>query len=570
MLESLTIRKIALIDDVTIHFHNGMQVMTGETGAGKSIVVDSVNLILGGRAEKEMIRSGYDKASVEAVFNVSENTGIKQFMEQEEIEFDGQTVTIFREISISGKNTCRICGVLIPVSKLKELAVMLMDLHGQSEHQFLNDPDKQLAFLDQTGDDRHRMLMSRTAEACSFFLENHKAYAGLVKQNRNREERLNTLEQDLKELRKARIQTGEAKQLLEKRKSMAGNRKKYEAMTEIREKIAGETGNESCLSCIRDASERMKTIAADDPSILEISERCETLYFELEDIAYQISILADRTEFDPEILEKTDKRLEMIQHLERKYGKDADEIPEMIVRMETEYKELTELEDRVSTMAAEHKRLLSQYRKAAGELSDSRRCLASAFEKNMMKELQDVGMENTLFQIRFMENETGRPLMPSAAGDDHIEFMISPNPGEPPKPMAKIASGGELSRLMLAVKTLESAHSGVEAMVFDEIDTGISGRMAQIVAEKMIAISRERQVICVTHLPQIAAAADYHFLVTKGVKDNRTVTSVNELEKTQRTEEIGRMISGADGMNEKARAYASGMIRAAEALKIKT
>ena len=237
--------------------------------------------------------------------------------------------------------------------------------------------------------------------------------------------------------------------------------------------------------------------------------------------------------------------------------------------MEEEYLYLTEMEDRISLMSAEHKRLLSAYRNTARELTASRKKLASVFEERMMKELSDLGMENTVFRVEFLPNESGRPLMPTPLGDDRIVFMISPNPGEPLKPLAKIASGGELSRLMLAVKTLESSHTGVESMVFDEIDTGISGRMAQVVAEKMITISRERQVICVTHLPQIAAAADYHYLVSKSVSDGRTQTYVKELDRTGRTGEISRMISGADGVTAESETYAASLLQAADEMKKK-
>ena len=569
MLESLTIRRVALIDDVTIQFHDGMQVLTGETGAGKSIVVDSVNLILGGRAERDMIRAGSEKASVEAVFNVTGNTQIGEFLSKEQIEYDGQSVSVYREISAGGKNICRVCGVLFPVSRLKELAVMMMDLHGQSEHQFLNDPDKQLSFLDQTGDEKHRVLLQKTSEACEAFLKNHRAYAALVRQNQNRENKMGSLERDLSELRSAGIQPGEAAQLLEKRKKLAENEKIFECLNEIRDRLTGEKEGDSSLARIREASERLKSISVNDPSVREISERCESVYYELEEIAYQVSAMAEKTDIEPGTLEKTEQRLELIHRLERKYHTDSDGIRDITAGMEKEYQELAELEDRISMMSSEHKRLLSLYRAAAAELSASRRKLAAQFENSMMKELNELGMENTVFQVQFKENDTGKPIMPTFTGDDRIEFLISPNPGEPLKPMAKIASGGELSRLMLAVKTLESAHSGVESMVFDEIDTGISGRMAQVVAEKMIAISRLRQVICVTHLPQIAAAADYHYLVKKTVKDGRTITSVSELDKSQRTEEISRMISGADGITEESNRYASGMLLAAEKQKHK-
>ena len=570
MLESITIKSIALIDQATIRFHDGMQVMTGETGAGKSIVVDSVNLILGGRADRDLIRTGCDRASVEAIFSARSNIRAKQFLEQESIEYDGQTISLYREISVSGKNICRICGIIVPVSKLRDLASVLLDIHGQNEHQFLTDPEKQLAFLDQTGKEHHRDLLLKTEKDHEAFLYNHRAYAKLVRQNENRENRMISLGRDLEELRKAHVQPGEANRLLETRKRLADTEKTAESVREIKNSFSGEDGIESGLTLIKKISEQLKSLADKDESVRTLSERCESAYFELEDIAYQIYQISEKTDYDPDALEKTDERLSLIHRLERKYTVNADELASVLKAMEEEYQHLTELEDLISKMAAEHKRLLAAYRNSARELTDSRRHLAAEFEKRIMKELNDLGMTETCFRVDFKQNDTGRPLMPTPYGDDRIEFLISPNPGEPLKPLAKIASGGELSRLMLAVKTLESAHNGVESMVFDEIDTGISGRMAQVVAEKLISISRQKQVICVTHLPQIAAAADYHFLVRKNVSESRTSTTVTELNRTERTEEVGRMISGADGNNRDSYNYADRLLDAAETLKHKT
>ena len=567
MLESLSIRQVALIDDVTIRFHEGMHVLTGETGAGKSIVVDSVNLILGGRADRDMIRTGCDKASVEAVFRTHGNSRITEFLARESIGYDGQTVSVYREISTGGRNICRVCGVIVPVSTLKEFSAVLMDLHGQSEHQFLTDPDRQLSFLDQTGGKEHSCLLHRIEADHDLFLTNHRAYAKLVRENEHREAKMRSLERDLAELRDAHIEPGEASQLLERRKRLSETEKQMSVLREIRDMLSDGDGNISALAQIREVSGKLRMLAEKDTSFSEFGERCENAYFELEEIAYQISQICDHSDYEPGALEKTDDRLSLIHRLERKHGTDADDLSALLKKMEEEYFHLTELEDQISRMSGDHKRLLAAYRDTARELTESRHRLASEFELRIMKELRDLGMENTRFQIEFKPNETGRPLMPTPQGDDRIEFMISPNPGEPMKPLAKIASGGELSRLMLAVKTLESTHSGVESMVFDEIDTGISGRMAQVVAEKMIMISRGKQIICVTHLPQIAAAADYHYLVRKSVSDGRTQTSVTELDQTGRTEEVGRMISGADGITDDANAYASRLLLAAETLK---
>ena len=566
MLEYLTIRQVALIDEITIRFHGGMQVLTGETGAGKSIVVDSVNLILGGRADRELIRSGSDRASVEAVFNTRGNPYIKDFMDREEIDYDGETVTIYREISTGGRNVCRVCGVMLSVAKLKELAVFLMDLHGQSEHQFLADPERHLSFLDQTGDEKHRELLEKIKRDYGLFIVNHRAYAKLVQQNENREAKIRSLERDLDELRKAGVRPGESKELTAKRIMLEKAEKESETLRAISEKLSGGEGY-SGMSGVKDASASLKALASRDETVRDLSERCEAACYELEEIAYQVSLMIQRTEFDPGVLEKTDNRLDLIHRLERKFSADADELPVILEKAEAEYRQLTDLEEEIERMSVEHKRLLAAYRQTARELTESRHKLAAAFEQKLTKELGDLGMGNTCFSVEFKVNETGRPLMPCETGDDRVEFLMSPNPGEPLKPMAKIASGGELSRLMLAFKALESDRTGVEAMVFDEIDTGISGRMAQVVAEKMITISRERQVICVTHLPQIAAAADYHYLVSKSLTNGRTMTTVTELDRQGRTGEVSRMISGADGVTAGTEAYAASLLQAAVDLK---
>ena len=568
MLQSITIRQVALIDECTIGFHDGLQVLTGETGAGKSIVVDSVNLILGGRADRELIRTGCDKATVEAVFDAADQQAVQRFMKEEEIEYDGRTVTIYREISMSGRNICRVCGVLIPISKLRVLVSGLIDLHGQSEQQFLSDPGMHLGFLDQTGDAAHRDLLNSVRKDYEAFISNHRAYAKLVKQSERRDERLAALEKEIEQLRKANLQPGEAGRLKEEQKRLQAAEKETGRLRSIDLCLSGEDQDgSSSLSKIKNAAAILKELAGENERYSELGERCSTLYFEFEEIAYEIAAMIDKSDSDPGRLEKIENRLDLIARLERKYSMEPDEIHGMLNRLETEYNALDALAGQIAEMAKEHKRLLAQYRSSARLLTESRKALAKAFGERMTKELKDLGMENTRFEVLFRKNENSKPQMPTEKGDDRIEFMISPNPGEPLKPLVKIASGGELSRLMLAIKTLEAAHTGVNSMVFDEIDTGISGRMAQVVAEKMISISGSHQVICVTHLPQIAAAADFQYLVRKTVNDGRTMTSVAELDPSGREEEIARMISGAEGITADSRKYASGMLKAAEELK---
>lgn len=560
----MRIQNIVLIEDLTISFHAGLQVLTGETGAGKSIVVDAVGLILGGRADRSLIRSGCEKAAVEAVFDVPCRQDIEDILKRESIEYDGRTVTIWREMTVSGRNMCRICGVIVSVSLLRELGKLLMDIHGQHEHQFLMDPEMHLQFLDRTGDAEYDDQLDKTARACGDFLNVHRRYARLRRENDQKQRRMEDLEEALHELHDARLKPGEEETLKAESLRLRNSEKIRSALTEARTNLSLSETEKSAIDKVRLAAGALSTQAAYDDRIRSLSERCQSAYYELEEIAYELTGLLEKGDADPLKLEKTEARLDLIRRLERRYGETLEKVLEEQRLMEKEYEQLAGLEDELEETAQEHRRLLAAYRGEARRMSEMRHSLAKAFEEKMIAQLADLGMGKTRFQILFQEQEDGKKPMPRAIGDDHLEFMISPNPGEPMKPLGKIASGGELSRLMLAMKVLETEKSGVDCMVFDEIDTGISGKMAQTVAEKMLAISRFRQVICVTHLPQIAAAADHQLLIAKTVKDARTSTSVTELDRDGRVREVARMISGAEGSAEDARAYARKMIEASE------
>ena len=565
MIQSISIRNIALIDRLTICFHSGLQVLSGETGAGKSIVVDAMKLILGGRADRTLIRSGCEKGSVEAVFDIPGSDTAARLLERESLEFDGSSITVYREISAAGKNICRVNGVMMPLSFLKELSPLLMNLHGQSEHQFLADPETHLAYLDHLGDQAHMLLLGDVRDACMRFMANHREYARLVRISRDKEPRIRQITRELEELRSAALQPGEEESLrdslreLEKAGRISGSLKNAYGHL-----VHGEASEDGALSAVREAGNALKSITEEDDLIHGLSARCENLYYELEDIAFQLSGLIEKNDFDPVRLEQAENRLDQIRRIEKKYGTSADEVLQTEDNLAAELEDLNRLDDRLEQMGAEHRKLLAEYREAARRLTASRKALAEVFSMHMMQELQQLGMAQTVFRVHFEENSDGKLKMPTETGDDRGEFLICPNPGEPLMPLKDIASGGELSRLMLAMKTLEAGHTGVDCMIFDEIDTGISGKMAQTVAEKMIAISRHHQVICVSHLPQLAAAGDYQYLVSKGVVNDRTETNVSELDREGRIREIARIISGADGISPDAVTYAEQLLSAAD------
>lgn len=560
MILSMRMRNIALIEELSLEFGEGLHVMTGETGAGKSIVVDAVNLVLGGRAARELIRTGTDKAWVEAVFDASGNAEVAKWAQAQELDdFDG-TVTLYREITRSGRNLCRVCGVVMPLSALKDIAVLLMDVHGQHEAQFLMNSQYHLLFLDAAGGDDYQALLSRVDAAYQAFITNHRQYARLVKENEKKQYRMESLKKSLEELEKARLKLGEEETLVAEKERFRHSEKIATAVAAAHRAISANDDSETVLSRVKEAADALRSLAAFGENYVSLAQRCDSAYYELEEIDYELADLTEKGEFDPVRAEKVETRLDLIRRMERKYGETVAEVLSQQQKMQEEYDNYVSLDEQVAKTGAEHKRLLAQYRQLARQLTEARHGLANEFEKNMMAQLKDLGMGNTIFQVSFAIRPEGKIFMPQSVGDDVIEFMISPNPGEPLKPLSKIASGGELSRLMLAIKSLEAEKGGVGTMVFDEIDTGISGRMAQVVAEKMALIARKRQVICVTHLPQIAAMAAHQFLVEKRVEGERTNTSVRLLSPKERISEVARMLGGADGSEGSAMSHAAHML----------
>ena len=545
MLQLLRIRHLALIDELEISFAAGMHVMTGETGAGKSIVVDAVNLVLGGRADRELIRTGETKAWVEAVFDIQQQPNTVQLLRREELEA-ADTVTLYREINQNGRSICRVDGVTMPLTFLRELAETLMDVHGQHEHRFLSDPVKQLAFLDGAGDADHADLLRRTGEACTAFLECHRRYARLVRENKEKVSRVAELERSLKELEKARFKPDEEESLQQERDRYRMGEKLVTALVGANAGLNGGDEGFSALSMAKQAVDALRPLS-DLPDYAELFTRAESAYFEMEEVGFDLAARLSDLEFDPRRRDQVEQRLDLIRRMERKYGSTLADVLAAQQAMQEELDHYQSMDDDVESLGKEHKRLLLAYRRLAEELTARREALAKRFSSGMMEQLHDLGMEKTVFAVEFAEKVEERRRMPKPEGDDAISFLISPNPGEPLKPLAKIASGGELSRVMLALKSLEAEHQGVGTMVFDEIDTGISGRMAQVVGEKMAAIAHTHQVICVTHLPQIAAMAAHEYLVRKSVTNDRTNTDVLLLDDEARVAEIARLLGGADG-----------------------
>lgn len=559
MLLQLLIKNIALIEQIELSFGKGLHVLTGETGAGKSIVVDAVNLLLGGRADRELIRTGCEKAYAEGLFDLRDCDAAVAWLDGQEIEHEEGTLTLSREISISGRSVCRVQGMAMPLSQLREVAGMLMDMHGQHEHQSLLDDKNHLSCLDALGDEHHQALLSDVSRAYAVYHDAHASYSRMKRESVHREEKLKLLREQEEELSSAKLTAGEEEQLVEERDRCRNGEKIRAALQEASEALC-ESGISAAVEQARTAMRALAPLERMGQDYAELYHRAESLYYDTEDLGMTVCKQLDGLEGDPERTAEVEERLDLIRKLSRKYGASTGE---MLQKLDEIREELSQYESMESTLEQLKKRAQEAYRAyyvLASQLTDSRKILAEQFEKRMESQLHDLNMKGTRFYVSFAEERS----TPSAAGMDQVWFMISPNAGEEKKPLAKIASGGELSRVMLSLKALSAERAAIPSMVFDEIDTGISGRTAQVVAEKMWDIARFRQVICVTHLQQIAAMATRHYLVSKAEQQGRTNTSVRELSGEERVQEIARMLSGVSENSESGLLHAGHMLAEAE------
>jgi len=566
MLVSMTVRNIALIEHLEIQFQKGMHVLSGETGAGKSIIIDSINLILGERADRSLIRSGCEKAAVEALFDISHCPQVKEMLAEQQLDAEDGLMTVQRELTSGNRNICRVCGVIVPLTFLRSLTSHLVDIHGQHEHQSLLDSTNHLGFLDSFGDDEFKQQKEQVALAYRTWKESSSKFSALRKKNLQLLEKQSFLETRVKELDALQLETGEAERLLEEKQRYASAEKIDSSLRNAYEAAAGISG-QGAVSQLKASMEALGAIADLDPSFRQLSERIKSLFYEAEEISIELRAAIEAQNFDPERYETIQDRLDQIRRLERRYGMTADELSVYHEQIKDELSTLDSMNDRLKRAEGDFKQKLQKYRSEASELTAKRQELASVFEKSMEAELKELGMQNTRFACVFEETAPGQKKIPTANGDDVVCFYIAPNPGEPLKPLDKTASGGELSRLMLALKAVGAAHDHIPCMIFDEIDTGISGHIAGVVAEKMGSIARYHQVLCVTHLAQIAAMADVQYLVQKKVIGERTCTNVDVLHAEERIAEVARLIGVTTSQQESGFAHARAILDAAAVKK---
>ncbi len=550
MLQSLSIRNIALMDEMQVEFSSGLHVLTGETGAGKSILVDAVTLLLGGRAQKELIRHGEEKARVEGVFDISDCPPVQKLLKEQELD-EGNELILSREITLSGRSSCRVNGTLLPLAQYHQFTDLLMDIHGQHEHQSLMDEKKHLGYLDASGDDAHRALLEKAQKDFTAWHECRKELERLQKQSAQAGERMELLRIRQQELKKAKLTPGEEDELAKERDKYRNVEKIENGLREAYEQVYD--GSEPAAEALRTAAAALQPIENLDEAYTSLRTRLDALYYEAEDIGLTLRDLLEQLDTDPDRLEAVQSRLDLIRRLSRKYGgATTGEMVQKLKEIEKELSSFESIDDDLDALTKKEKQLSQQYKKTADQLTVSRNALARKFEQEMEIQLRDLNMAGTKFQV----NLPACP--PGPLGNESAAFLIAPNRGEELQPLSKIASGGELSRLMLAIKSVAAQREGVPSMIFDEIDTGISGRAAQVVGEKMAAIAKDRQVLCVTHLQQIAALADHHYLVEKSFDGERTRTQLTPLSGEARVNEIARMLGGDP---DSARSHAREMLK---------
>lgn len=510
MLRELDIRNFAIIDTLSVSFTEGMTVLTGETGAGKSIIIDAVHLLAGGRGSQEFIRHGAQKAEIEGLFHIeSEKHPVHKKLEDFGIQASDGDVLLRRELNGKGKNVCRINGKLVTISILREVGAALIDIHGQHETQELMDEKQHLHLLDQFAG----KLLTKAKEGYSHTFEKYtklkREFASYNENEQQIAQRIDLLTFQLNEIEEAQLVPGEEETLMEERKRLQNFTKIFESISQAHEAIQGESKG---LDWVGNAMSELEHAAAVDEQFKEASESVTGAFYQLQDTSTEIKRILDQLEFDPERLNEIEQRLALLQSLKRKYGASVED---MLLYQEEQADELDKLLNRDQRLRLDQeklKELTEDLRIEAEELTMLRKQAAAKLSKAIMEQLKELHMGKASFSVQFNLLPKGKF---DRFGQDSIAFHISTNVGEPLKPLTKVASGGELSRMMLALKTIFSKHQGITSIIFDEVDTGVSGRVAQAIAEKIAAIARHSQVLCISHLPQVAAMADQHLFIEK-------------------------------------------------------
>lgn len=543
MLTNLNVKNIALITSLEIDFSGGLNVLSGETGAGKSIIIDALSFVLGKRADKSLIRYGEDSASVTAVFEDLGEHALEKLKESD-IDCDDGEIIIKRTMTQDGKNTCSINGQRVTLAVLKDIASTLADIYGQHENVSVLNPSNHLSIIDKYGEkdlmallDKQKELYSEYKDICSKLAK----YGSIKDVNKN----IDLLEYQINEIENADVKEGEEDELIALRHKLNNSQTIVSSLNECHGIIDGDEG-ENVISLINHCISSLNKISSYDEAVGELAERLDVVKTELKDIASTVSDIAENSQFNMREYEECEQRIALIRSIKRKYGNTVEEIDAFLKDIKEQYEFLSEGEEKVGEYEKAKADLIKKLYDNTLKLSEGRKKTAALLADCVLKELKELGMPSCQFKADFAPIGDIDEFTPSANGSDEAVFMFSANAGQPEKELSKVISGGELSRFMLALKKIIANLDGISTMVFDEIDTGISGKIAQIVAEKMADISRDKQVLAITHLPQLASMADNHYLIEKYTDNGKTHTRLVLLDEKSEQEEVARLIGGKD------------------------
>lgn len=565
MLQSLYLENIALIEKLGIELFPGFNVLTGETGAGKSIIIDAVNFVLGERTSRDLIRNGAARAKVEAVFNLNEGDAAFAALDALGIEYDGNELILSRELSAAGRNACRVNGTLVPVASLKSVSDTLVDIHGQHEHQALLDAENHISYLDAYCHAESLPIIEKIDAIVSrrneLMLKRNSGFSS----EREREREMDMLRYQIEEIASANLEAGEEERL-NAEKTVLLNAERIRTALETAHMALSGAEEGSALSAIDTARRSMRDIAALNKDYEALGDKIEELYYAAEDISFVLRDTSENVESDMQRLEEIEQRLKLISDLKRKYGRTVEDVIDFGKDAGTKLNELENAEALAAELDAKLDKLKAEYNVAADELSKVRRAAGDRLKRDVLNELKDLGMAKAMFDVALSDASGGEP---RKGGRETAEFMLSANPGEPLKPLEKVASGGELSRIMLCFKSIFADNDRVPTLIFDEIDTGISGRTAAVVGEKMLGIAKKHQVICVTHLAQIAALAEAHLMVRKYDDGKNTFVETRQLNEEEKVQRIAQMMDG-ESDSPSALTHARELMARADKIKEKT
>ncbi|WIF94549.1 DNA repair protein RecN [Caminicella sporogenes] len=546
MLLELSIENFLLIDKVKISFTNGFNVISGETGAGKSIIIDAINLTLGGKSNKNFVRIGKKRAIIEAVFDI-DNREVKKLLDEYGIDSEDNILILTREIFGTGKSISRVNGRIVQLAFIQKISKLLIDIHGQHEHQSLLYSENHIDLLDLYGN----KLIQDTAIKVKEKYNELKLYKSELKKyssinEKERERRIDLIKFQINEIDSSNLKNNEDEELLKEYELLKNAENIFATISESYDKISSNYNDEySVSSVLSNVLSKLEKISSFDEKLLNFYSEVQDIFYRLQDISTDMRHYLENISFDSERLNEIEMRLDTINNLKRKYGNTIEEILNYRNELIDELKEIEGSFDKTNVLSEKIKKCEEEYIELADKLTVIRKQVAKDFEEKILKELKDLNLEKAKFEVNIVANlDKKGKLIFSQKGNDKVEFLISTNPGEPLMPLSKVASGGEISRIMLALKIILAKVDNISTLIFDEIDTGISGKTANIVGEKMALIATNYQVISITHLPQIAVMADNHLLIEKVFYDDQTMTKVKTLTEEERIEEISRLIGG--------------------------